>query len=109
MDINRFVKAKITVSPVSSPNKLELKRPAKYKVLLINDDYTPMDFVVEILIRFFFMTIDAANNLMLCIHQQGKAECGTYTRDIAETKVHLVSECAKSNNYPLLCIMKEVF
>ena len=82
--------------------KPELKRPPMYKVVLLNDDYTPMEFVVEILETFFYMSREKATQVMLAVHTQGKGVCGIFTRDIAETKAGLVNECARDNNHPLL-------
>lgn len=88
--------------------KPKLKRPPMYKVLLINDDYTPMDFVVHILEEFFSMDRHKATQVMLTVHTQGKAVCGIYTRDIAETKVAQVSDHARRHQHPLLCTMEAV-
>lgn len=84
----------------------ELKEPGKYKVILLNDDYTPMPFVVDVLTRFFYMTHEAATQVMLNVHFKGKAVCGVFTRDIAETKVALVNEYAVIHEHPLLCTME---
>lgn len=84
----------------------ELKLPKKFKVLLLNDDYTPMEFVVHVLKRFFNLSEEAANVLMLQVHVLGKAVCGVFTRDIAETKVAQVNDFARSNEHPLLCTME---
>lgn len=84
----------------------QLKQPKKYKVLLLNDDYTPMEFVVVVLMRFFQLKGETATEIMLQVHFQGKGVCGVFTRDIAETKVMLVNDYAKSNEHPLLCIME---
>lgn len=86
----------------------KLKRPPLYQVILHNDDFTPMDFVVELLKKFFFMVEENAIQVMTQVHHSGKAVCGIYTRDIAETKVALVNDCAKSSGYPLLCTMEVV-
>ena len=83
-----------------------LKVPKKYKVLLINDDYTPMDFVVDVLRRFFHLTEAHAIQVMLQVHTQGRGNCGVFTRDIAETKVVLVNDYARVNEHPLLCSME---
>lgn len=80
-----------------------LKRPSMYKVVLLNDDYTPMDFVVEILEGFFSMNREQAVKVMLQVHTQGKGVCGVYTRDIAETKAAQVNQYARENQHPLLC------
>ena len=77
--------------------KPKLKRPPMYKVMLLNDDYTPMDFVVEILEQFFSMSREQATHVMLKVHIHGKAVCGIYTRDIAETKAAQVNQYAREN------------
>lgn len=83
--------------------KPKLKRPSMYKVIMFNDDYTPMDFVVETLEIFFSMNREKATQVMIKVHTQGKAVCGVYTRDIAETKAAQVNQYAKDNEHPLLC------
>ncbi|WP_323844398.1 ATP-dependent Clp protease adapter ClpS [Microbulbifer magnicolonia] len=80
-----------------------LKRPPMYKVVMLNDDYTPMDFVVEALELFFNANRERATQLMLQVHTQGKAICGVYTRDIAETKAAQVNQFARDHQHPLLC------
>jgi ATP-dependent Clp protease adaptor protein ClpS len=80
-----------------------LKQPPMYKVLMLNDDYTPMEFVVETLELFFAASRERATQLMLQVHTQGKAICGVYTRDIAETKAAQVNQFARDNQHPLLC------
>ena len=87
--------------------KPELKKPPLYKVVLLNDDYTPMDFVVQVLENFFSMNREQATQVMLQIHTQGKGVCGTFTREIAETKVAQVSEFSHRNQHPLLCVMEK--
>tara|TARA_B100000287_G_C20471230_1_gene717335 strand:+ start:306 stop:818 length:513 start_codon:yes stop_codon:yes gene_type:complete len=81
----------------------ELKKPPLYKVVLLNDDYTPMEFVVEVLELFFLMNREQATQVMLTVHTQGKGVCGVYTRDIAETKAAQVNQYARENQHPLLC------
>ncbi|MFT4520636.1 MAG: ATP-dependent Clp protease adaptor protein ClpS [Halioglobus sp.] len=81
----------------------ELKRPSLFKVVLINDDYTPMEFVVEVLEIFFRMNREQATHVMLNVHTQGKGVCGIYTRDIAETKASQVNQYAREQEHPLLC------
>lgn len=81
----------------------QLKRPPMYKVLLLNDDYTPMEFVVETLELFFSMNREQATQIMLTVHTKGKAVCGVFTRDIAETKAAQVNQYARENQHPLLC------
>ena len=83
-----------------------LKEPKKYKVVLLNDDYTPMDFVVGVLKHFFHLSEDVATQVMLQVHVQGRGVCGLFTRDIAETKVVLVNDYARVNQHPLLCSME---
>lgn len=89
-------------------SKPKLKRPPMYKVMLLNDDYTPMDFVVEILEVFFSMSREKATQVMLTVHVQGKAVCGIYTRDIAETKAAQVNQYSRENQHPLLCEIEAV-
>lgn len=86
----------------------ELFLPKKYQVILQNDDYTPMDFVVTVLKKFFYLNEDIATEVMLQVHFQGRGVCGVYTRDIAETKVVLVNDYARTNQHPLLCFMQQV-
>jgi len=86
--------------------KTRYQPPALYTVFLVNDDYTPMEFVVEVLERFFLMSPEAAAHIMLEVHQKGRGVCGLYTRDIAETKVVQVNEYARRNQHPLLCNME---
>lgn len=84
----------------------KLKRPPLYKVLLLNDDYTPMEFVVEILESFFNMDQEKATRVMLHVHTRGVGVCGVFPRDIAETKVTQVNEYARENQHPLLCTLE---
>lgn len=91
---------------VVAPAKPELKRPSMYKVMLHNDDYTPMDFVVDVLQRYFRLGEEKATQVMLDVHYKGKAVCGVFTRDIAETKVEQVNLYAKEHSHPLLCTME---
>lgn len=83
-----------------------VKVPRKYKVILLNDDYTPMDFVVTVLKSFFYLPEEVATQIMLEIHIQGKGVCGVFTRDVAETKVSQVNHFARCNEHPLLCVME---
>lgn len=85
----------------------KLKRPPLYNVILLNDDYTPMEFVVHILEKFFSMNRELATRIMLQVHYQGKGLCGTYTREIAETKVDQVNTYSQENHHPLLCTMEK--
>ena len=86
-----------------APAKPKFKRPPLYRVVLLNDDYTPMEFVVEVLEHFFSMTREKATQVMLAVHTQGKGVCGIYPRDIAETKAEQVNQAARDNGHPLLC------
>lgn len=79
------------------------QRPPMYKVVMLNDDYTPMEFVIQVLEQFFFVDRGRATQLMLQVHTKGKAICGVYTRDIAETKAMQVNQYARENQHPLLC------
>lgn len=80
----------------------ELARPPLYSVLLLNDDYTPMDFVVEVLVRFFNMDLERATQVMLHVHTRGRGVCGVFTRDVAESKAAQVNEYSRLNQHPLL-------
>ena len=88
--------------------KPKLKKPPLYKVILLNDDFTPMDFVIEILMGFFAMSEQKATQVMLQIHTQGVGVCGTYSKDVAETKVYMVNEYSRSYQHPLMCSMEIV-
>ena len=83
------------------------KKPSNYKVLMLNDDYTPMEFVVLILQRFFSMGTEDATRVMLQVHQQGVAVCGVFTYEVAETKVSLVIDFARENQHPLQCTLEK--
>ncbi|PCK10162.1 MAG: ATP-dependent Clp protease adapter ClpS [Alteromonadaceae bacterium] len=83
--------------------KPKLKRPPLYKVVLLNDDYTPMEFVVEVLERFFSMNVERATQVMLAVHHDGKGVCGVFSRDVAETKAAQVNQYSRANEHPLLC------
>ena len=85
----------------------KLKRPPLYKVILINDDYTPMEFVVHILESFFVIDRENATRIMLEVHTRGKGVCGIFTHEIAETKVAQVNNYSRENNHPLLCTMEK--
>lgn len=86
--------------------KPKLKRPPLYSVVLLNDDFTPMEFVVHVLEWFFGMDREKAVRIMLQVHTQGKGVCGIYSREIAETKVSQVNDYSRENNHPLLCTME---
>ena len=88
--------------------KPKLKRPSMYQVLLLNDDFTPMDFVIEVLTQFFAMNSEKATQVMLQVHTEGRGSCGIYTVDVAETKVKMVDDYAKHHQHPLLCVAERV-
>jgi len=92
---------------VKSETKTKTKRPSLYKVLLLNDDYTPMEFVVYVLQRFFNKSQEPAVDIMLTVHNKGLAVVGVYPFEIAETKVTQVMDCARSNQHPLQCTMEK--
>jgi ATP-dependent Clp protease adaptor protein ClpS len=85
----------------------EIKEPPLYKVVLMNDDFTPMEFVVMLLEKLFAMDREKATRVMLHVHTQGKGVCGVYTHEIAETKVAQANEYARRHQHPLLCSMEE--
>ena len=91
---------------VAEQAKVKPKKPPLYKVLLLNDDYTPMEFVVLLLMKFFSMTQEQAEQIMLHVHTKGVGVCGVYPREIAETKVRLVLDFANENQHPLQCTME---
>ncbi|TPH12902.1 ATP-dependent Clp protease adapter ClpS [Litorilituus lipolyticus] len=85
----------------------QIREPAKYHVFLLNDDYTPMDFVVEVLRKFFNKNAEQATEIMLTVHYKGKGLCGTFTADIAETKVDHVVRFAFEHEHPLKCVVEK--
>ncbi|XWN34438.1 MAG: ATP-dependent Clp protease adapter ClpS [Devosia sp.] len=87
--------------------KPKTKRPNMYRVLLLNDDYTPMEFVVHVLERFFQKTREEATRVMLHVHHHGVGECGVYTYEVAETKVTQVMDFARKHQHPLQCVMEK--
>jgi ATP-dependent Clp protease adaptor protein ClpS len=91
------------VREVLAPEETKVKPPPLYRVILLNDDYTPMEFVVDVLRRFFGMNIETATRVMLKVHTEGKGVCGVYPREIAETKAVLVNDFARAAEHPLLC------
>ncbi|MFT8719575.1 ATP-dependent Clp protease adapter ClpS [Acetobacter sp.] len=82
------------------------KKPSMYKVLMLNDDYTPMEFVVHVLERFFSKNRDEATNIMLHVHKKGVGVCGVFTYEVAESKVALVMDLARQNQHPLQCTIE---
>lgn len=92
---------------IATKTRAKTKKPSPYKVLLLNDDYTPMEFVVLVLKRFFNMDIDAATRVMLHVHQKGVGVCGTFSYEVAETKVTQVMDFARKNEHPLQCTLEK--
>ena len=89
------------------PGRPDGAPPPFYQVMLLNDDYTPMDFVVDVLQQFFSMDLDKATQVMLHVHTRGRGVCGVFTREVAETKVAQVNEYSRMNQHPLLCTMEK--
>lgn len=94
-------------SGIVTKTRPKTKRPSLYKVLLLNDDYTPMEFVVHVLQRYFNKQRDEAERIMLHVHQKGVGVCGVYTFEVAETKVTQVMDFARANHHPLQCTMEK--
>ncbi|WP_144293055.1 ATP-dependent Clp protease adapter ClpS [Rhodoligotrophos appendicifer] len=94
-------------SGVVTRTRTRTKKPSMYKVLLLNDDYTPMEFVVHVLERFFSKGREDATRIMLHVHQKGVGICGVYTYEVAETKVTQVMEFARQHQHPLQCTMEK--
>lgn len=92
---------------VITKTKPQTKRPSLYRVLILNDDYTPMEFVVHVLERFFGKDHEAATRIMLHVHHHGIGECGIYTYEVAETKVTQVMDFARKHQHPLQCVMEK--
>ena len=92
---------------VVAPSRPEVARPPLYSVLLLNDDYTPMDFVVAVLQQFFALDMERATQVMLHVHTRGRGVCGVFTREVAESKVAQVNEFSRMNQHPLLCTMEK--
>jgi ATP-dependent Clp protease adaptor protein ClpS len=92
---------------VLEAKRAKLAPPPMYKVLLLNDDFTPMEFVVHVLQKFFAMDREQATRIMLKVHTEGRGICGVYARDVAATKVEQVAAFARNNQHPLACVMEE--
>jgi ATP-dependent Clp protease adaptor protein ClpS len=92
---------------VITKTKPQTKRPSMYRVLLLNDDYTPMEFVVHVLERFFNKDREAATQIMMHVHNNGIGECGVFTYEVAETKVTQVMDFARKHQHPLQCVMEK--
>jgi len=93
--------------PLAVAEKPRLKKPPMYQVFLLNDDFTPMDFVVDILCRYFHKSESEATRIMLAVHNEGKGLCGTYPYEIAESKVALVRQTSRAHDHPLACILRK--
>jgi ATP-dependent Clp protease adaptor protein ClpS len=92
---------------VATKTRTKPKKPSQFKVLMLNDDYTPMEFVVLVLKRFFSMDLEQATRVMLHVHQRGVGVCGIFPYEIAETKVNQVMEFARQNQHPLQCTLEK--
>jgi ATP-dependent Clp protease adaptor protein ClpS len=92
---------------VLEAKKSKTKAPPMFKVLLLNDDYTPMDFVVAVLQRFFALSREKATQIMLKVHREGSGVCGVFPKDVAATKVEQVKSYSKQHQHPLQCVMEE--
>ena len=92
---------------IATRTRTRTKKPTPYRVLMLNDDYTPMEFVVLVLQRYFSMDIEDATRVMLQVHQQGVAVCGVFTYEVAETKVTQVVDFARENQHPLQCTLEK--
>ena len=97
-----------TGTGIVTKTKPKTKKPSMYRVLMLNDDYTPMEFVVHVLQRFFSKSTEEATQIMLHVHQKGIGVCGIYTYDVAETKVDQVVNFARKHQHPLQCTMEKV-
>mgnify|MGYP003551973923 FL=1 len=93
---------------VLEAERSKVKPPPLFKVLLLNDDYTPMDFVVVVLQKFFSMSREQSTRIMLKVHREGVGICGVFPRDVAATKVELVTGYAREHQHPLACVMEEI-
>ncbi len=93
---------------IAVKTRAKSKKPSQYKVLMLNDDYTPMEFVVLVLKRFFSMNMDEATRVMLHVHQKGVGVCGIFTYEVAETKVNQVMDFAREHQHPLQCTLEKV-
>jgi len=103
--INQLETPDIIRKPEAETAKPQLQPPPLYRVVMLNDDFTPMDFVVDILVRFFHKSEETANRMMLQIHHEGSVTCGVFPRDIAETKVQQVETASRTSGRPLRCIV----
>ncbi len=97
----------IPATKVVVKDRPKTKKPAMYRVILLNDDYTPMEFVVQVLERFFQKSREDATQIMLHVHRRGVGICGVFTYEVAETKVHQVVEFARRHQHPLQCTLEK--
>jgi ATP-dependent Clp protease adaptor protein ClpS len=104
---NEVMSSQINPSTVLESQVEKSSLPPMYQVVLLNDDYTPMEFVIIVLQKFFGKGREQATQIMLKVHREGKGICGIYPRDIASTKVEMVCEFAKQHQHPLQCVMEE--
>jgi len=95
-------------APQSVADKPRTKKPPMYQVVLLNDDFTPMDFVVDILCQYFQKSEPAATHIMLAVHHEGRGICGIYPFEIAESKTNLVRQTSREHGHPLKCLMEKV-
>lgn len=96
----------ITPTETESIPEAVTTEPPMYQVVLLNDDFTPMEFVIRILVDVFFLSTEQAERVMLSVHHNGRGICGIFTREIAETRVAQVNQIARQNEHPLLCVME---
>ena len=108
--MSEFIKNTVNKNEVviEKRTKKKLKKPSLYKVVMLNDDYTPMDFVVYLLKTFFHMNTDQASKIMLEVHNKGAGICGIFTLEIAETKIFKVINTSRKNGFPLLCTLEKL-
>ena len=108
--MSEFIKNTVNKNEVviEKKTKKKLKKPSLYKVVMLNDDYTPMDFEVYLLKTFFHMNTDKASKIMLEVHNKGAGTCGIFTLEIAETKILKVIDTSRKNGFPLLCTLEKV-
>ena len=102
----RWVGQSAPTNPALTKTKEKIEKPKLFKVILLNDDYTPMEYVVKLLKMVFSRNEEDAVNIMLMVHKKGSGVCGIYTKEIAETKVFTVQKMAKNDQHPLKCIME---
>ena len=107
MTSDETMATKVSTGSVLAPERSKTKPPRMYKVIMFNDDFTTMEFVVEVLQLFFAVSRERALQIMLKVHNEGSAVCGVYSRDVAETKVSQVTEFAKQHGHPLRCGLEE--